>query len=247
MKKILILQMRPEDEATDSEFEAILRIGEIARDQAEQIRVEQGEIVDVDLDRYCAIIAGGSPFDISYPTDKKSEAQQHVESFFTRLFDQVVPNDFPFLGACSGNGLLGKYCGTSISSKYSEPIGSVMVQVTEEGAKDPLLVDLPKQFLALAGHKEACDTVPQDAVLLATSEACPVQMFRLKNNIYATQFHPEADVGEYIIRIHTYKYHGYFPPEEAEELIAAIQGTETPHAHEILRRFVSKYKTETRS
>ncbi|NNJ55216.1 MAG: glutamine amidotransferase, partial [Bacteroidia bacterium] len=158
------------------------------------------------------------------------------------LFDQVVTNDFPFLGACSGNGLLGKYSGTSISTKYSEPIGSVTVSVTEEGKKDDLLIGLPTQFLAFVGHKEACDTVPKNATLLVTSAACPVQMFRIKNNIYATQFHPEADVEEFVLRIKTYKDHGYFQPEEADELISAITGIETPSSGEVLSRFVSKYQ-----
>ena len=36
--------------------------------------------------------------------------------------------------------------------------------------------------------------LPPTAVLLATSPRCPVQMFRVKQNLYATQFHPELDV-----------------------------------------------------
>ena len=244
MKKLLVLQMRPEDEPTKSEFETILRLGEIDREFVHQIRVEQGKEPDVDLDNYFAIIAGGSPFDISTPAEAKSAVQQRVESFFERLFDQVVARDFPFLGACSGNGLLGNYCGVPISGTYAEPIGTVMIHITEAGEKDDLLVGLPSPFRAFVGHKEACDALPKEAVLLATSESCPVQMFRIKNNIYASQFHPEADEGEYIVRIEAYKHHGYFPPDEADTLLKKIQGVKTPHSHEILRRFVLKYKDD---
>ena len=242
MKNILILQMRPENETADSEFEAILRVGKIDREQVHRIRVEQLENFDIDINNYCAIIAGGSPFDVSCPDNKKSDLQKQIESFFNSLFDQVIALDFPFLGACSGNGLLGSYCGTPISSKYSEPVGSVTVTVTEEGEKDALLIGLPKQFPAFVGHKEACDNVPQSAVLLVSSKPCPVQMFRIKKNIYATQFHPEADVEEFILRINTYKNYGYFPPEKADELILAIKGIETPVTKEILSRFVIKYQ-----
>ena len=156
MKKILVLQMRPENEAANSEFEAILRVGRIDEEQVHRIRLEQPKIPDINIDNYSAIIAGGSPFDVSCPQSKKSNTQKQIESFFNSLFDQVIARDFPFLGACSGNGLLGNYCGTTISSKYSEPVGSVSVYITNEGLKDPLLIDLPKQFKALAGHKEAC-------------------------------------------------------------------------------------------
>ena len=148
MKKLLVLQMRPEDEPTKSEFETILRLGEIDREFVHQIRVEQGKEPDVDLDNYFAIIAGGSPFDISTPAEAKSAVQQRVESFFERLFDQVVARDFPFLGACSGNGLLGNYCGVPISGTYAEPIGTVMIHITEAGEKDDLLVGLPSPFRA---------------------------------------------------------------------------------------------------
>ena len=242
MKNILILQMRPENETCDSEFEAILRVGKIDREQVHRIRVEQLKNFEIDINDYCAIIAGGSPFDVSCPINKKSDTQKQIESFFNHLFDQVIAIDFPFLGICSGNGLLGNYYGTTISSKYSETIGSVTVYATEEGVKDDLLIGLPKQFLAFVGHKEACDSVPPSAVLLVSSKPCPVQMFRIKKNIYATQFHPEADVDEFILRINTYKNYCYFRPEQADELISAIKDVETPVAKDILRRFVFKYQ-----
>jgi hypothetical protein len=38
MKKILILQMRPEDETCESELEAILNVGRIDREQVHRLR-----------------------------------------------------------------------------------------------------------------------------------------------------------------------------------------------------------------
>lgn len=243
MKKTLVLQMRPEDETADAEFKAILEKGQIDPENVDRIRVEQLKITDINLEKYNAIIAGGSPFDISTPQEKKSETQLGVESFFERLFPKVISNDFPFLGACSGNGLLGKHCNVNISSKFSEPIGPVEVTITEAGQKDDLLVNFPRKFLALVGHKEACDEVPNGATLLVTSKACPVQMFRIKNNIYATQFHPEADEEQFCIRIDIYKHFGYFNPDEEHRLKSLLKGVKTPESNEILKRFVKKYTT----
>lgn len=237
---ILILQMRPEDEAANSEFEAILRVGNLKPDSVKRYRLEQG-MPNISLKDYSAIIAGGSPFDVSEVTYKKSKVQKDIEAFYHSLFYQVIPNDFPFLGICSGNGLLGSYCNIPISKKYSEPISSVAVNLTKEGENDELLKGLPKNFQALVGHKEACDELPPNAVLLASSKSCPIQMFRIKNNIYATQFHPEADANEFVLRIKTYKNHGYFAPEEANSLISTIQNCDTPIPKKILRRFVKKY------
>ncbi|EAR00152.1 glutamine amidotransferase [Maribacter sp. HTCC2170] len=236
--------MRPEDEAANSEFEAILRVGEINSNSVHRIRLEQN-IPTINLNDYMAIIAGGSPFDVSMQKEKKGQIQLDIETFFHNLFNRIVPIDFPFLGCCSGNGLLGQYCGVKISTKYPEPIGSVEISVTNEGSKDPLLKGLPLRFSALVGHKEACEDIPEGAVLLGTSKPCPVQMFRLKKNIYATQFHPEADANEFILRIKTYNNHGYFAPEEAQDLITKVSRTNTPVPKEILKRFVRKYTSHS--
>ena len=116
------------------------------------------------------------------------------------------------------------------------------MSLTEPGREDPLLEGFPDRIDVLLGHKEACDTVPRGSTLLLTGEACPVQMFRVGENVYATQFHPEGDGEGFTVRIHAYKHHGYFPPEEADALIVAVNESNTPYAQEILRRFVARYR-----
>jgi GMP synthase (glutamine-hydrolysing) len=241
-KPFLILQLRPEDDTSDNEFAAILTYGQLAPEETRRLRIENSGIPELSLSDYAAVIVGGSPFDISTPSEQKSPIQQRIESDFHRLFDEIVANDIPFLGACSGCGLLGSYLGTPISKKYGEPVGGAVVSVTEAGREDPLLAGLPDQITVLCGHKEACDSVPQGATLLISGDACPVQMFRVGENVYATQFHPEGDGEGFTVRIHAYKHHGYFPAEEADALIEAVTRQDTPHAREILRRFVARYR-----
>ena len=240
-KPFLILQLRPEDDTSDSEFEAILKYGGLDEQDTQRLRIETTGIPEVSLDDYAAVIVGGSPFDISTPQEQKSAIQLKVEADFRRLFDAIVASDFPFLGACSGCGLLGSYLDTPISKKYGEPVGGAMVNITDAGKGDALLAQFPEQIAVLCGHKEACDTVPQGATLLLTNEACPVQMFRIGENVYATQFHPEGDGEGFTVRIHAYRHHGYFPPEEADALIVEVNREDTPWAREILRRFVARY------
>ena len=241
-KPFLIIQLRPEDETADSEFAAILRYGGLAEDEVVRARVEQTGLPSISLEDYAAIIVGGSPLDVSTPENEKSVIQKQIEAGFMDLFEDLDAADFPFLGACSGNGLLGTFCGADISSRFAEPVGGANVTLTAEGKADPLLVNFPETFRVLLGHKEACDDIPPGATLLATSAACPVQMFRLKNNIYATQFHPEGDPEGFITRINSYKHHGYFPPDTAEELIAAVRNEETPVPKKFLKRFVARYR-----
>jgi GMP synthase (glutamine-hydrolysing) len=242
-KPFLILQLRPEDDTSDNEFEAILKYGNLDARDARRLRIERTGIPDdLQLENYSGVIVGGSPFDISTPEADKHEIQKKIEQDFHRLFDIIVPNDIPFLGACSGNGLLGSYLGTSISRKYREAVGCVSLDITEEGRQDPLLSGFPDQINVLLGHKEACDQLPAEAVLLMTGSACPVQMFRVGKNVYATQFHPEGDSEGFIVRIHAYKHHGYFQPHEADDLIMRVSNKDTPQAQDIIRRFVSRYK-----
>ncbi len=244
-KPVLVLQLRPEDGTSDSEFAAILKYGGLDSKEVQRLRIEKkGFSADLDLDNYSAVIVGGSPFDISTPQENKTAIQVDIEQGFMRLFDDIVTRDFPFLGACSGNGLLGRYLGASVSSRYAEAVGCVTLDLTEAGRKDPLLAGFPEEISVLLGHKEACDTTPNGAVLLLTGAACPVQMFRVGNNVYAMQFHPEGDPEGFAIRINIYKHHGYFPPHEAEQLIEKLRGAKTPYAQEILRRFVNRYARE---
>ena len=242
-RPFLILQLRPEDDTSDNEFAAILKYSGLEAADTHRLRIEKNGIPDdLVIENYSGIIVGGSPFDISTPAQEKSAIQNRIEADFRRLFDVVVPNDIPFLGACSGNGLLGSYLGTNISSQYGEAVGCVTLDITDQGRLDPLLANFPDQVDVMLGHKEACDTLPRDATLLMTGKACPVQMFRVGNNVYATQFHPEGDAEGFIVRIRAYKHHGYFQPDEAASLIDIVSDADTPHAQEILKRFAQRYR-----
>jgi len=241
-RPFLIIQLRPEDGTSDSEFEAILKYGGLHRNDVCRMRIERNGIPSLNIEDFSAVIVGGSPFDISTPSDEKSAIQNKIESDFKRLFDQIVPADYPFLGACSGNGLLGNYLGTRISAEYAEPVGGATVTVTEQGKQDPLLHGFPDEIRVLLGHKEACDDLPDGATLLIQGDQCPVQMFRVGENVYATQFHPEADSQGFTLRINTYRHHGYFQSHEAQTLIKAVNRETTPYANTILKRFVDRYR-----
>jgi GMP synthase (glutamine-hydrolysing) len=241
-KPILILQLRPEDVTADSEYACFLKYGQIKAEDTHRIRIEKNGIPDnINLDNYSAIIVGGSPFDVSTQESKKPNIQKKIEADFNHLLEQVVSRDFPFFGACSGNGLLGNYLGTPITTKHRETVGCVTLNITEAGKKDKLLEGFPEQIDVLLGHKEACDITPEGATLLMTGSNCPVQMFRVGENVYATQFHPEGDAEEFALRIDVYANHGYFEPHEAKELKKNSSRKPTPYAQEVLRRFAECY------
>ncbi|MCP4236215.1 MAG: glutamine amidotransferase [Aestuariibacter sp.] len=241
IKPFLILQLRPEDDTSDGEFHAILKYGGLVEQDVRRMRIENTGIPDLNLNDYSAVIVGGSPFDISTPMHEKSSIQIKIEHDFNTLLGEVVTRDFPFLGACSGNGLLGSYLKTPISGKYAEAVGSAIVSLTNAGKSDVLLAGFPDQICVLLGHKEACDSIPVGATLLITGADCPVQMFRVGSNVYATQFHPEGDSEGFVVRIQAYKHHGYFKPAQAQQIIDDVSEARTPYAQKLLKRFVERY------
>ena len=241
MKPFLLLASRAEDAAAKDEYAAYLRYGGLAPEQLHRIRLEAGPLPELDLAAYSGVIVGGSPFTSSDPADQKSATQLRVERELAGLLDRIVDQDFPFLGACYGVGTLGTHQGAVIDRTFGEPLGGVEIELTDAGLADPVLRGMPARFTAFTGHKEACTTLPSHAVLLASSQACPVQMFRIKQNLYATQFHPELDVEGLVTRIDIYRHAGYFPPESAEELMVAARGFTVTEPMTILKNFVARY------
>lgn len=241
MKPFVLLSTRADDGPADEEYSLFLRYAGLFAAQLVRVRLEAAPMPQLDLDQYSGIFVGGGPFNASDPPAKKSAVQQRVEAEVAQLLDEVVARDFPFLGACYGVGTVGAYLGATIDREHSEPISVVPVTLTEAGAADPLLNGMPMTFDAFVGHKEAISLLPSTAVLLASSPRCPVQMFRVGTNVYATQFHPELDVDGITSRIHAYADHGYFAADELELTLAAVRRAAVSHPSLILRTFVQRY------
>ncbi len=241
MRPFLLLAIRAEDVAAEDEYASILRLAGLERHELRRIRMEQGSIGSVDLAAYSGVILGGGPFQRSDPESGKSDAQLRVEAELESLLDQIVAEDRPFLGLCYGVGVLGAHQGGVVDRSFGEPVGRTSVTLTQAGREDSLFAGLPDTFEAFGGHKEALSVTPPSVTVLATSPQCPVQAFRVGRNVYATQFHPELDSAGLCTRIDAYRSYGYFPPEEAEALMAAARERDVVHAVAVLRRFVRRY------
>lgn len=243
-KRCLLLQLRPEQAASDQEYEAILEAGGLRAAQVTRIEMNH-ELPDVDLDEYWGVIVGGGPSNVSNPEDKKYPYQRMFEPKLKKVLVEVVRRDLPYLGACYGLSILAEVLGGRVSDeRFGESAGPLTIELTAQAREDPLTRELPASFRAFAGHKEACQEVPPGAVLLASSHECPVQMIRVGENVYATQFHPELDGHGLALRIEIYRDQGYFDPNEAE-LLTAIGHREVIVAPQrILRGFVRRYRAE---
>lgn len=244
MKPFLILQLRPEAEAADDEFAAILEKGGLALSEVHRIRLDQARIPEeLCLDDYSGVIVGGGPGCVSDPPEDKPEDEARIEAAVMGLMPEITRRDFPYMGCCYGIGVLAHHLGGVVSkSRYGEPVGTADCEVTEDGRKDPLTRALPPRFDSFVGHKEAVQALPEGCKTLVTSPTCPHQMIRHGDNVYATQFHPEADADGFETRIRIYRHKGYFPPEEAETLISMCRAADVSVPERILRGFVDRYR-----
>ncbi len=235
-RPFLFLGVRPEDDAADDEYAAMLRGTGLDEDGLHRVRLEREALGEVDLAAWSGILLGGGPFCVS--DEDKSAVQRRVEADLDALLARVVAADTPFLGCCYGIGTLGRHVGGVVDQTYGEDVGAVQVELTPAGLADPVFAAAGHRFGAFVGHKEAVRSLPPHAVVLATSSSAPVQAFRVGRHVYATQFHPELDLAGLELRVHTYQDSGYFEPGEMSAVLSRAAATGVTAMPVVLRRFV---------
>ncbi|WP_108719069.1 glutamine amidotransferase [Miniimonas sp. S16] len=239
--EFVLLATRADETVADAEYEAFARFMGIGQERLRRVRLEAVSMPALDLDAIAGIVVGGSPFTSSDAPATKSDVQVRVETEIAALLTDVCERDVPFLGACYGVGTLGTFLGGTVDTTYGEPVGAVPVTLTDAGRADPLLAGIPDTFQAYVGHKEALRDVPPDCVLLASSTTAPVQMMRFRENVYATQFHPELDRQGIVDRLLAYRYEGYYDPAEVDEVVARVRAADVRHTGQVLAAFAARY------
>ena len=94
------------------------------------------------------------------------------------------------LGFCLGAQLMGEALGGKTLKSPEKEVGVFPITLTKEGAKDPLFHDFPSSFPVIHWHNDMPGST-QTAVLLASSQGCPIQGYRYGPRAYGLQFHME--------------------------------------------------------
>lgn len=241
MKPFLLITTRSEHAAAAEEHAAYCHLTGLLPEDLEWLRADQAPLGSIDFGRYSGIILAGSPFTVSEPEERKSAVEKRVESELAALLDEVISRDFPFLGICYGIGTIGTHQGARVDRTYGESSQAAQIRLSEAGRADRLFRELPDEFYAFVGHKEAISEVPAHLAVLASSPTCPVQALRVGENVYATQFHPELDREAFSDRVRTYANHGYFDPSEVDSILERAARVDVRAAHMVLGRFIEEY------
>lgn len=85
IKPFLLLQSRPEDSASDSEYKAFCHFGGLNSNELERLRLDTGTYPKIDLNKYSGIIMGGGPANFAYDYSEKSADQIKFENYILSL------------------------------------------------------------------------------------------------------------------------------------------------------------------
>jgi len=160
----------------------------------------------------------------------------------------------PILGVCFGHQLFCEGSGVSVvKNPRGREIGTVQVQLTEAGARDPLFAwtragsgnpgwapDCEGGFVSVqATHVDAVYPIPAGATLLASNENTPVQALRFSETVASVQFHPELRPETMRDLIASRKELLEKESLSAEKLAAGVRAT---RSGEILRAFAEQVR-----
>jgi GMP synthase (glutamine-hydrolysing) len=134
----------------------------------------------------------------------------------------------PVFGVCLGGQLLAEVAGGGVERSDISEIGWYDVELTPDGADDPIFSPLPQRFATYQWHSYRAG-LPPGAVELARNDVC-LQAFRVGESAWGIQFHAEVtrqNAEVWISRFHTDPAAvaaGFDPDAARAELSERIEG-----------------------
>ncbi|MEG6507797.1 type 1 glutamine amidotransferase [Methyloligella sp. 2.7D] len=149
------------------------------------VELEQGEEIP-DLAPFDFMVVMGGPQDVwqeeGFPWFVPEKAA--IAKF-------VMEMKRPFIGMCLGHQLLAEVVGGKVAPGETPEVGVLNVEKTEAGKQAPFLQGTADVMPVLQWHGAAVQSLPEEAVVLASSEACPIQIFRYGTCAFGLQCHIE--------------------------------------------------------
>jgi GMP synthase (glutamine-hydrolysing) len=106
------------------------------------------------------------------------------------LLKNAVANCVPVLGICLGSQLLAVATGGEVEKAKVGEVGIYEIRSTNSGDR---IFDFSEPLPVAQWHEDEVTRLPDGATLIASSELCDNQIYRIDELTYGLQFHPEID------------------------------------------------------
>ena len=151
------------------------------------VNLHRGELIP-DLQSFDALWVMGGPMDV---WDVEEHPWLIAEKAAIRSW--VSELNKPFLGLCLGHQLLADALGGTCGPQKPPEIGVLDVELTEAGINSSIFKNLPAKQKCLQWHSVCVAQPPENSVVLASSDICPVQAMRVGQNAFSMQYHIEIE------------------------------------------------------
>lgn len=149
------------------------------------VELDQGDAVPP-FEGFDALIVMGGPMDVW-----QEDAHPWLTAEKAAIRRWVMDLGRPYLGICLGHQLLAEAIGGSVGPGGSSEVGFGRVEITEAGRRDPIFAGFADHMDVFQWHSAEVTSLPGDAEVLASNEACAVQAFRYRTHAYGLQYHVE--------------------------------------------------------
>ena len=130
------------------------------------------------LDEFNAVILSGSPFSV------RSKMAPHPNL-------EKIKGTLPLLSICYGAQYLAHFYGGNVKSSNTREYGRA--NLSNINSEDPFFKNVPLNTQVWMSHGDTIEKLPENSVLLASTQNIENAAFRIKDEItYGIQFHPEV-------------------------------------------------------
>ena len=109
------------------------------------------------------------------------------------LLADAIARDVPVFAICLGTQLLAAAIGGKVTRAKIVEIGAKEIFPSAAAATDSIF-NFVGPLPVTQWHEDEVSILPPGAITLASSPACENQIYRVGENSYGVQFHPEADL-----------------------------------------------------
>eukprot|EP00913_Durusdinium_trenchii_P013362 g12543.t1 len=225
----------PDDPMIHHEIASFARVLETEDDRIGVFDLLNDSVTQRQLDEADVMLLGGSGH---YSAAGEGEWLDRALDSLRLIHDHSEPT----FASCWGFQAMARAMGGKVVKHIERAeVGTHTLTLTDAGKDDPIFGPLGETFLGQMGHEDCVDELPENTTLLASSRRVVNQAYRFDDApIYCTQFHPELNYDDLLVRVTNYPEYieriAGVPPERFPEML-----DDTTPSEGLLKRFIIKY------